>query len=49
MAINPETDGLQSVEASVSDNAPVYNLSGQKVGKSYKGIIIRNGKKYINK
>ena len=49
MAINPETDGLQSVEASVSDNAPVYNLSGQKVGNSYKGIIIRNGKKYINK
>ena len=49
MAINPETNGLQSVEASVSDNAPVYNLSGQKVGNSYKGIIIRNGKKYINK
>ena len=26
-----------------------YNLSGQRVNESYKGIIIRNGKKYINK
>lgn len=26
-----------------------YNLSGQRVDESYKGIIICNGKKYINK
>ena len=26
-----------------------YNLSGQRVNESYKGIIICNGKKYINK
>ena len=26
-----------------------YNLSGQRVSESYKGIIICNGKKYINK
>jgi hypothetical protein len=26
-----------------------YNLNGQRVNESYKGIIIRNGKKYINK
>lgn len=30
-------------------NAPVYNLAGQKVSNSYKGIVIVNGKKYINK
>ena len=29
------------------DNA--YNLQGQKVGSEYKGIIIVNGKKFINK
>ena len=27
----------------------IYNLSGQRVGSDYKGIIIKNGKKYINK
>ena len=33
---------------SVKDQ-PVYNLNGQKVGAAYKGIVIRNGKKIINK
>ena len=27
----------------------VYNLQGQKVGSEYKGIVIVNGKKFINK
>ena len=30
-------------------NAPRYNLSGQRVSDSYKGIVIVNGRKYINK
>lgn len=30
-------------------NAPMYNLAGQLVSKSYKGIVIQNGKKFINK
>ena len=30
-------------------NEPAYNLGGQRVGKSYKGIVIRNGKKTLNK
>ena len=28
-------------------NAPMYNLSGQKVDKSYKGIVIQNGRKFL--
>ena len=32
----------------VSDGA-IYNLAGQKVGKDYKGIVIQNGKKYMQK
>lgn len=28
-------------------NAPIYNLSGQEVNKSFKGVVIQNGKKYI--
>lgn len=30
-------------------NAPVYNLAGQQVGASYKGVVIKNGKKYVQK
>ncbi len=26
-----------------------YNLTGQQVGKSYKGVVIVNGKKFVNK
>ena len=39
--------------APVVDNAnqtqPVYNLSGQRVGKAYKGIAIQNGRKVVMK
>ena len=27
--------------------SPNYNIAGQRVGKDYKGIIIKNGKKTI--
>lgn len=30
-------------------NTPMYNLAGQRVNGTYKGIMISNGKKYINK
>jgi hypothetical protein len=30
-------------------NDDYYNLSGQRVGKDYKGIVIKNGKKYVQK
>lgn len=30
-------------------NSDSYNLSGQRVGSGYKGLVIRNGKKYISK
>lgn len=29
------------------DNTPAYNISGQRVSKDYKGIVIKNGKKAI--
>ena len=28
-------------------NAPVFNMAGQRVDKSFKGIVIRNGKKFV--
>ena len=30
-------------------NAPVYNLAGQRVSPSTKGILIKNGKKFVNR
>ena len=42
--------GIQNVKAQIIDvNAPVYNLSGQMVDKSYKGVVIQNGRKMIQK
>lgn len=51
------TTGINNVdiEASLSDNAPVYNLQGQMVRKAGektalpKGIFIQNGRKFIQK
>jgi len=31
------------------DSTPMYNLAGQRVNKSYKGVVIQNGKKMFNK
>ena len=42
--------GINKVEAEeLDENAPVYNLAGQRVSKDTKGIVIQNGKKFVNK
>ena len=38
-----------TVDEELDENAPVYNLAGQRVSKDAKGIVIQNGKKYIRK
>lgn len=49
-SINGITTDIDKIETETENsNAPVYNLSGQRVSKSYKGIVIQNGKKFINK
>ena len=37
------------VREKITFDGPIYNLAGQKVDKDYKGIIIVNGKKYLNR
>lgn len=37
------------VREKITFDGPIYNLSGQRVDKDYKGIIIVNGKKYLNR
>lgn len=41
--------GISNITTSAADNAPAYNLAGQKVNAAYKGIVIKNGKKMIKK
>ena len=45
-----DASGIAAVKAAnkVANNQ-MYNLAGQKVGKDYKGIVIVNGKKMLNK
>ncbi len=38
-----------TVDEELDENAPVYNLAGQRVSKDAKGIVIQNGKKYIRR
>lgn len=38
-----------TVRKKTTFDGPIYNLSGQRVDKDYKGIIIVNGKKYLNR
>ncbi|MBO5157578.1 MAG: hypothetical protein J6C05_10720 [Prevotella sp.] len=38
-----------AISAPANDNAPMYNLAGQKVDNSYKGVVIKNGKKFFQK
>ena len=49
-SLNGVTDGIEEVTATAIDlNAPLYNVSGQRVDKTYKGIVIQNGKKHVLK
>jgi len=41
--------GINADAAADDNDAPAYNLAGQKVGKNYKGIVIKNGKKVVMK
>jgi hypothetical protein len=41
--------GIAGVKAAVKADGVIYNLAGQKVGKDYKGLVIMNGKKFVQK
>ena len=48
-----QTTGIKTLDnftnSPFDNDAPMYNLAGQRVGKNYKGVVIQNGKKFINK
>lgn len=48
--VTPVTSNINGITIDDADaNAPVYNLAGQKVSESYKGVVIKAGKKFVQK
>lgn len=48
-SINGVTAGVQNITVEQNVNAPAFNLAGQRVNAAYKGIVVKNGKKFLNK
>lgn len=40
---------IQTVKATQANDGAVYNLAGQKVGNDFKGVVIKEGKKMLQK
>ncbi len=47
-AVTDNIDSTNSGNQTAKDSDAMYNLAGQRVSKTYKGIVVKNGKKYIN-
>lgn len=46
----PVTTGINNITTDATlEKAPAFNLAGQKVGKAYKGVVIKAGKKFVQK
>ena len=48
-SIDGVTAGVQNITVEQNVNAPAFNLAGQRVNAAYKGIVVKNGKKFLNK
>ena len=47
--IDLNATAIKTVKAAKKFEGAIYNLAGQKVNASYKGVVIKEGKKYIQK
>ena len=45
----PDPSGVNTINVVKADNGAIYNVAGQKVNAGYKGLVIMNGKKFVNK
>ena len=45
----PDPSGVNTINVVKADNGAIYNIAGQKVNAGYKGLVIKNGKKFVNK
>lgn len=49
VVIKPGVDAINGIAADAKFDGKVYNLQGVQVDENYKGVVIKNGKKYIQK
>ena len=47
--IDLNATAIKTVKAAKKFDGAIYNLAGQKVNASYKGVVIKDGKKFIQK
>ena len=48
LTVNGQITGITIIKAAQAE-APLYNLAGQRVDANYKGVVIKNGQKIIQK
>ena len=48
-SINGVVSGVDNITVDKNVDVPAYNVAGQRVNDAYKGIVVKNGKKYLNK
>lgn len=48
-SLNGVVSGVANITVDKNVDAPAFNLAGQRVNDAYKGIVVKNGKKYLNK
>ena len=46
--VTDNIDSTNSGNRTATGSDAMYNLAGQRVSKTYKGIVVKNGKKYVN-
>ena len=47
-AVTDNIDSTNSGNRTATGSDAMYNLAGQRMSKTYKGIVVKNGKKYVN-
>lgn len=48
-SLNGVVSGVDNITVDKNVDAPAYNVAGLRVNDAYKGIVVKNGKKYLNK
>ena len=41
--------GITNIEKNVKTSSAIYNIAGQRVSKDFKGLVVKDGKKMLNK
>ena len=48
-SLNGKTSGINEMKANAKFEGKIYNMAGQVVNKGYKGLVIVNGQKFVQK